>query len=150
MSEMVETSYGLLSVVEEGEFAGWRHWRGDPFETRSGPFFYRREEDGSYTSAFRAEPRHMNGGGFMHGGCLLTFADFALFAIATDALNGDHAVTLNLSGDFLGSVQSGALVEARGEVTRGGGKTIFVRGLITGDGAPALSFTGIIRRLAKR
>lgn len=150
MSEAVETSYGLLSTVESGEFAGWRYWDGDPFETRSGPFFNRREEDGSYTSAFRAEPRHMNGGGFMHGGCLLTFADFALFAIATDALNGDHAVTLNLAGDFLGSVQVGALVEARGEVTRGGGKTIFVRGMVTGDGAPALSFSGIIRRLGRR
>ena len=92
----------------------------------------------------------MNGGGFMHGGCLMTFADFALFAIATDALNGDHAVTLNLAGDFLGSVADGALVEARGEVTRGGGKTIFVRGIITGDGKPALSFTGIIRRLTRR
>jgi len=150
MSEAVETSYGLLSVVEEGEFAGWRYWEGDPFETRSGPFFYRREEDGSYVSAFRAEARHMNGGGLMHGGCLLTFADFALFAIATDELNGDHAVTLNLSGDFLGAVQPGALVEARGQVTRGGGKTIFVRGIVTGDGAPALSFTGIIRRLSRR
>jgi uncharacterized protein (TIGR00369 family) len=150
MSEAVETSYGALKQRETGEFAGWRYWEGDPFETRSGPFFYRREEDGSYISAFRAEDRHMNGGGFMHGGCLMTFADFALFAIATDALQGDHAVTLNLAGDFLGPIQSGALVEARGEVTRGGGKTIFVRGLITGDGAPALSFTGIIRRLAKR
>ena len=150
MSEMVETSYGMLSVMEEGEFAGWRYWQGDPYETRSGPFFYRREEDGSYVSAFRAEARHMNGGGTLHGGCLMTFADFALFAIATDALNGDHAVTLNLSGDFLGAVQPGALVEARGEVTRGGGKTIFVRGLVTGDGQPALSFTGIIRRLSKR
>jgi uncharacterized protein (TIGR00369 family) len=150
MSEAVETSYGLLSVVEEGEFAGWRYWQGDPFETRSGPFFYCREEDGSYVSAFRAEPRHMNGGGFMHGGCLMTFADFALFAIATEELDGDHAVTLNLSGDFLGAVEAGALVEARGEVTRGGGKTIFVRGLVTGDGKPALSFTGIIRRLSKR
>ena len=79
-----------------------------------------------------------------------TFADFALFAIATDVLNGDHAVTLNLSGDFLGSVACGALVEARGEVTRGGGKTIFVRGLVTGDGQPGLSFSGIIRRLARR
>ena len=92
----------------------------------------------------------MNGGGFMHGGCMMTFADFALFAIATDILNGDHAVTLNLSGDFLGPISSGALVEARGEVTRGGGKTIFVRGLVTGDGQPALSFTGIIRRLSRR
>jgi uncharacterized protein (TIGR00369 family) len=150
MSEMMEASYGQLSTMQDGEFAGWRYWQGDPYKTRSGPFFYRREDDGSYVSAFRAEPRHMNGGGFMHGGCLMTFADFALFAIATDELNGDHAVTLNLAGDFLGSVQSGALVEARGEVTRGGGKTIFVRGLVTGDGKPALSFTGIIRRLARR
>ena len=92
----------------------------------------------------------MNGGGFMHGGCMMTFADFALFAIATDELKGDHAVTLNLAGDFLGSIAPGALVEARGEVTRGGGKTIFVRGLVTGDSKPALSFTGIIRRLSKR
>ncbi len=150
MSEAVETSYGALKVMESGEFAGWRYWESDPYETRSGPFFYRREPDGTYVSAFRAEARHMNGGGFMHGGCMMTFADFALFAIATDALAGDHAVTLNLSGDFLGSVQQGALVEARGEVTRGTGKTIFVRGLMTGDGAPALSFSGIIRRLAKR
>lgn len=150
MSEMMEASYGQLSTMTEGEFAGWRYWQGDPFETRSGPFYYRREDNGSYVSAFRAEPRHMNGGGFMHGGCMMTFADFALFAIATDVLDGDHAVTLNLSGDFLGPISTGALVEARGEVTRGGGKTIFVRGLITGDGQPALSFTGIIRRLARR
>ena len=86
----------------------------------------------------------------MHGGCLMTFADFALFGIATDELGGDNAVTMNLSGDFLGAIGPGALVEARGEVTRGGGKTIFVRGLVTGDGEPALSFTGIIRRLTKR
>lgn len=150
MSEMAETSYGTLSRMESGEFTGWRYWQGDPYETGSGPFYHRCEEDGSYTSAFRAEARHMNGGGFMHGGCMMTFADFALFAIATDVLGGDHAVTLNLSGDFLGSVACGALVEARGEVTRGGGKTIFVRGLVTGDGQPSLSFSGIIRRLARR
>jgi len=146
------TEYGYGSAVrcDEGEFAGWYHWNHDPFETRSGPFFMLRQDDGSYLSAFRAEARHMNGAGFMHGGCLLTFADFALFGIATDELGSDNAVTMNLSGDFLGVVQERALVEARGEVTRGGGKTIFVRGLITGDGEPALSFTGIVRRFPKR
>ncbi|MBD2842012.1 PaaI family thioesterase [Erythrobacter rubeus] len=150
MSEQDE-GYGSAVVCTEGEFVGWHHWDHDPYESRSGPFFMRREDDGSYLSAFRAEDRHMNGGGFMHGGCLLTFADFALFAIANDELkSGEHAVTMNLSGDFLGAVQSGALVEARGEVTRGGGKTIFVRGLVTGDGKPALSFTGIIRKFSKK
>ncbi|MEO1488974.1 MAG: PaaI family thioesterase [Pseudomonadota bacterium] len=146
------TDYGYSSAAEasSGEFAGWRYWNHDPFENSAGPFFMRREEDGTYLSAFRAEDRHMNGAGSMHGGCMLTFADFALFAIATDELEGADAVTMNLSGDFLGGIAPGALVEARGEVTRGGGKTIFVRGLITGDGEPALSFTGIVRKFSKR
>lgn len=142
--------YDALTPCEDGEFAGWRYWEGDPFESRAGPFFMRREDDGSYVSAFRTRQCHMNGGGFLHGGCLMTFADFALFSIATEDLAGDQGVTMNLSGDFLGAAGPGALMEARGEVTRGGGKTIFVRGLVTADGAPALSFTGIIRRLARR
>ncbi|WP_108791016.1 hotdog domain-containing protein [Erythrobacter sp. Alg231-14] len=144
-----EYGYGNAVPCDDGEFAGWYYWNHDPFETQSGPFFMRREEDGSYLSAFRAKDHHMNGAGFMHGGCLMTFADFALFAIATDELNGAAAVTMNLSTDFLGAAKPGALMEARGEVTRGGGKTIFVRGLITADGEPASSFTGIIRSFKK-
>ena len=150
MSEASDNGYARPDVVQEGEFAGWTYWPGDPFENNSGPFHRRREEGGGHVCAFRAEERHMNGAGSMHGGCLMTFADFALFAIASDELGEDNAVTINLSGDFLGAVPPGALVEARGEVTRGGGKTIFVRGLITGDGTPALSFTGIIRKLSPR
>ncbi|MFN2100862.1 PaaI family thioesterase [Altererythrobacter sp. MF3-039] len=144
---MSENEYVGPQPITEGEFAGWKSWIGDPFETQSGPFYMREEDDGSIVSAFRAGPEHMNGAGFMHGGCMLTFADFALFAIAHPEMGESYGVTLNLSGDFLGPINSGALVEARGEVTRGGGKTIFVRGMITGDGKPALSFTGIIRRI---
>ena len=151
MSEsQIENTYTGPIECTEGEFAGWQFWDHDPFETRSGPFFMRREDDGSYVSAFRAEDRHMNGAGFMHGGCLMTFADFALFAIASNELDGAPAVTMNLSSDFLGSAYPGALMEARGEVTRGGGKTVFVRGMITADGKPALSFTGIIRKISRR
>ena len=152
MSDAEKTEYGYGGAVQatEGEFAGWYHWNHDPYETQSGPFFMRREKDGSYLSAFRAEAKHMNGAGSKHGGCLMTLADYALFAIANDELDGAMAVTMNLSSDFLGGIKPGALVEARGEVTRGGGKTIFVRGLITGDGRPALSFTGIIRKFSKR
>ena len=138
------------TLVSEGEFAGWKNWAHDAFETRAGPFYYREDEDGAAVCAFRAEQRHMNGGGFMHGGCMMTFADFALFSIAHREMAGSWGVTVNLSGDFLGAVRPGQLVEARGEVTRGGGKTVCVRGLITADGAPAHSFTGIIRKVARR
>ena len=134
------------TLVTEGEWAEWSTWEFDAFETRSGPF-YMREIDGAWVSAFRAEAKHMNGAGSMHGGCMMTFADFALFTIAHKELGENYGVTINLSGDFLGGISVGQLVEARGEVTRGGGKTIFVRGMITGDGKPALSFTGIIRKI---
>lgn len=136
--------------VAEGEWAGWSYWPGDAFEDMAGPFYMKFDADGRGRCAFRAEPRHMNGGGFMHGGCLLTFADSAIFAIARPELTGSHAVTMNLAGDFLDSARVGELIEATGEVTRAGGKTIFVRGLATADGRPVLSFTAIIRKVGRR
>lgn len=138
-----------LVAVPEGEFAGWQVCAADPFEQRAGPFYETTDEAGPRI-AFRAEARHMNGAGFMHGGCLMTFVDSALFTIAREAMGSAHGVTMHLAGDFLGAVSMGQFVEARGEVTRGGGKTIFVRGLVTADGAPALSFTGIIRKVSDR
>ena len=86
----------------------------------------------------------------MHGGCLLTFADSAIFTFARNELADHHGVTVNLSGDFLDSARVGELIEATGEVTRGGHKTIFVRGLATADGRPVLSFTAIIKKMGKR
>ena len=148
-NEAVGAGGGLVQVTE-GEFASWQMWQSDAFEQRAGPFYEMLDEAGQAVCAFRAEPRHMNGAGFMHGGCLMTFADGALFTIAREAMGGGHGVTMNLSGDFLDAVRVGQLVEARGEVTRAGGKTIFVRGMVTADGAPALSFTGIIRKIGPR
>ncbi len=137
-------------IVESGDFAGWRNWPHDPFETSAGPFYFRTEADGAAVCAFRAEDRHMNGGAFMHGGCLMSFADFALFSIAHEHLGDSMAVTLSMSSDFLAAARAGQWMEARGEVTRGGGKTVFVRGLVTADAAPALSFIGIIRKVSQR
>ena len=151
MSEDKAVSIGdRLRLVSEGEFAGWSMWQSDAFEQRAGPFYERHDAQGRGTCAFRAAPRHMNGGGFMHGGCLLTFADSAIFTFARDALGDSHGVTVNLSGDFLDSARVGEFIEARGEVTRAGGKTIFVRGLATADGRPVLSFTAIIKKMGKR
>ncbi len=148
-TEAADGESGLVPVTE-GEFAGWQRWQSDAFEQRAGPFYETTDASGQALLAFRAEPSHMNGAGFMHGGCLLTFADSALFTIAREAMGGAHGVTMTLSGDFLDAVRVGQLVEARGEVTRGAGKTVFVRGMVTADGAPALSFTGIIRKVSPR
>jgi uncharacterized protein (TIGR00369 family) len=141
---------GRLIEVDQGEWAGWSIWQGDAFEQIAGPFYEKTDEDGEVVSAFRAETRHMNGAGFMHGGCLMTFADSALFCIAGPALSGGHGVTMHLAGDFLDPARNGQLIEARGEVVRAGGKTIYVVGKVTADGTPVLSFNGIIRKITRR
>ena len=154
MSEQIGTGEtgerdSRLKLITEGEWAGWSQWQSDAFETRAGPF-YERVEGGEGVTAFRAGPEHMNGGGFMHGGCLMTFADSALFTIARPAMAGSFGVTVNLSGDFLDSARVGEFVEARGVITRAARSLVFVRGLATADARPVLSFTGIIKKVGRR
>ena len=136
--------------ITEGEWAGWKLWSTDPFELLAGPFYCRRDETGETVCAFRAERKHMNGGGFMHGGCLLTFADYALFCIGSEALEGTGSVTASLAGEFLDAAVEGELIEARGEVTRGGRSLVFIRGMITSGGRPLLTFSGIVKKVRRR
>lgn len=158
MSEQIGTGdmsppYDRLKLVAEGEWAGWYLWQSDAFEQRAGPFYERTEagaEGPEGVTAFRAGTEHMNGGGFMHGGCLMTFADSALFTIARPAMEGSFGVTVNLSGDFLDSARVGEFVEARGAITRAAKSIVFVRGLVTADARPVLSFTGIIKKVGRR
>ena len=136
-------------LIETGPWAGWKTWPQDTFVTGTGPFYARKDEQGRTVCRFVAEPRHMNGGGFMHGGCFLTFADFACYAIAEEHTQGP-TVTVNLSGDFLAAARVGDVMEATGEVTRAGGRLIYVRGLVTAGGTPALSFTSVITRVKRK
>jgi uncharacterized protein (TIGR00369 family) len=138
-------------VAEDGEWAGWRYWvGGDPYEDLSGPFYWREEPDGSVRCAFRAEKKHMNGGGFMHGGCMLTFADYALFVIGRSALGDGYAVTVSLNGDFVGPANEGDLVEATGEIIRAGGSLVFIRGLIATGDNPMMTFSGVVKKVKRR
>ncbi len=138
--------------VTEGPWAGWWSWSGrDNFEALVGPF-YSRLVDGEAVCGCRLEAKHMNGQGGLHGGAMMTFADFALFMLSSRARGGGAGLTVNLSGDFLGSARAGELLEARGEVTRAGGSLVFVRGLVTAEAErrPVLSFTGVLKKIRPR
>lgn len=138
-------------IAGEGEWAGWSKYVGsDPFEDHAGPFYFRMDEDGTPRCAFRAEKKHMNGGGFMHGGAIMTFADYCLFVIARDCLEGTHSVTATFNGEFVGSVPMGALVECKGEVVKNARSMVFLRGLITTSGQPVMSFSAVIKKTRPR
>jgi acyl-coenzyme A thioesterase PaaI-like protein len=146
-----ENSYVTkLIAVTDGEWAGWSCYPGgDPFEDLTGPFYYRIGEDGRPVCAFRAERKHMNGGGFMHGGCAMTFADFCLFVIARDVIDG-KTVTATFNGELVGTAREGDLVECVGEVVKAGRSMVFVRGLITNGGEPVMSFSSVLKKTGTR
>ena len=136
--------------VTEGEWVGWNCYETDPYETLTGPFYSRRDETGQMVCAFRAEKKHMNGGGHMHGGCMATFADYALFMIADEALADSGSVTASLTCEFVDGAQEGELIEARGDVVRAGGSMVFVRGLITASGRPITNFSAIVKKIRRK
>ncbi|HET9159775.1 MAG TPA: PaaI family thioesterase [Caulobacteraceae bacterium] len=138
---------GGTRPITEGEWAGWRNWGPDAWEDMGGPFVYRVEDGGRVRCAFRAEAKHMNGGGFMHGGALMTFADYALFCIATDELDGSKAVTLSFNSEFIATAKVGDLIEATGEVVRAGRSVIFIRGEIFTGARMLMTFSGVLKRV---
>jgi acyl-coenzyme A thioesterase PaaI-like protein len=152
--EITDNYASKLTVVTEGEWAGWSCYPGgDPFEDLAGPFYCRVDEQGRRISAFRAETKHMNGGMFMHGGCVMTFADFCLFWIAQDAITGSRCVTATFNGEFVGSAGVGELVECTGEVVKAGRSMVFVRGIISNasrDGELMMSFSSVLKKMGPR
>lgn len=153
-SETIDNYASKLTVVTEGEWAGWSQYPGgDPFEDLAGPFYCRVDDEGRRVCAFKAERKHMNGGMFMHGGCVMTFADFCLFWIARDAIEGVRSVTATFNGEFVGSCAIGDIVECAGEVVKNGRSMVFVRGIISNasaGGEPMMSFSSVLKKTPRR
>ncbi len=138
-------------TVSEGEFAGWQTYDlQGTFDQVVGPFYFRPDPDGRMRCAFRAEAKHMNAGGRMHGGCLMTFADIALFQTAYQEMEGRSGVTVQLDSTFIDAAYEGELVEATGEVVRAGRSLIFVRGQIHSGERIVMTFSGVIRKFESR
>jgi acyl-coenzyme A thioesterase PaaI-like protein len=114
-----------LHVETDGEFAGWRTWSRDRFESNNGPFWHKMDDDGRVRCAFRVEQKHLNGQRNVHGGAFMTFADYCLFAFASPVLQGP-GVTVSFACEFLDAAHEGDLIEGTGEITRAGG-SLFAR-----------------------
>jgi len=130
---------------------GYQKWEGfDAFEDQSGPYYFRELEDGTYRCAFISEAKHMNGQGNMHGGAMMTFADYAIFVIARPAIENVPAVTLTLNSEFISAAGIGEFIEATGEIVRETGSLVFVRGKIFSGDRPLLTFSGVLKKIRRR
>lgn len=137
--------------VTDGPFAGWLNWTNtDPYETLIGPFYFKIEADGAAVCAFEPRPEQCNGGGALHGGLLMSFADFSLFSFAYSALaRGVHAVTLTCNSEFLSAGTLDGVMQARGELLRETKSLLFVRGLMTQRDRRVLAFSGTLKKITR-
>ena len=118
----------------------------DPFEEHVGPFGYK-VVDGAISFAFSADVRHANSSGTLHGGILMTFADFALCLTAIWDQPRERCVTVSCNNEFVAAGHPGDLVEASGEVVRRTRSLTFVRGQVFTKGRVLLNYSAIVKRI---
>lgn len=99
----------------------------DPFEQMTGPFYWKKLDDGTDHVVVATGRQHGNRQGVLHGGFLLTLIDLT-FAITAKEYPEQRLVTISLSSEFVAGGEVGALVEAKAEIVRNTRSLCFLRG----------------------
>jgi uncharacterized protein (TIGR00369 family) len=129
----------------------------DPFEDHVGPFYFRLEGDarqaGSVHCVLPTQSRHGNYVGSVHGGAVLTFADYALCLVAGRAADGgtnsSFAMTVSIAVEFLDGGRIGPPLEASGQPLQVTGRMAFARGTITQEGRTIALWSGVCRHVPR-
>lgn len=101
-------------------------FRSSPYLELLGPIYNKRTE-GDLIIGFRAEQKHCNARGLVHGGVLSSLADIALGynAAFSSAMKPVPMVTASLTIDYVGSASLGDWVEIKVDVQKVGRKMAF-------------------------
>ena len=109
-------------------------FRTSPVLELIGPL-YCKGEGADLVLGLRAESKHCNARGSVHGGMLATFADVALgYAVASASTPPSNAVTVNLNLDFAGSAKVGDWLESRVDIQKQGSRLSFANCYIVAGG----------------
>ena len=118
----------------------------DPAEDLCGPFYLSRQPD-QITAGMRVEHKHCNGMQTVHGGILMTFADFALCAQARYQTTDRHIVTVSLNTEFVDTAPVDTWLTSAGMIVRRTNSLVFVQGVIQDGDRAILMYNGIGKRI---
>lgn len=128
--------------------AGFREWRGvSPAEDHMGPFYYRRDDAG-LSLGFRVAPHNCNGLGTLHGGVMMSFADYAVTMVALQGVD-EHCATVSFHADFVAAAQQGDWVQASVTLSRRSRTLAFLQGELWAGDRLLLNFQSVVRRLPR-
>jgi acyl-coenzyme A thioesterase PaaI-like protein len=126
---------------------GWALVEDSGFIAHVGPLYWR-PADGAY--AFRAEQKHANLIGVVHGGMLMSFADRALGETAMRAAEGANCVTIQLEMKFIDVGRLGDWIEFDPQVVKRTGSLVFMRGDVRAGPRLLASADGVWKILRRR
>ena len=126
---------------------GWIPVEDRGFIAHVGPLHFR-PEDGVY--AFRAEQKHANLIGVVHGGMLMSFADRALGETAMRAADGANCVTIQLEMKFINVGRLGDWIDVRPQVVKRTGSLVFMRADVREGARLVASADGVWKILRRR
>ena len=119
----------------------------DPFEDRVGPFGYK-VDDGRISFAFEAKSHHCNSSNSVHGGMLMTFADYAVCLTAIWDQPGQKCVTVSFNCEFAATGRQGDHIQSSCEVVRRTRSLTFVRGQVFVGERVLLNCSAIVKHFS--
>ncbi|MBL8675326.1 MAG: hypothetical protein JNL07_10590 [Rhodospirillales bacterium] len=115
-----------------------------------GPFHVRKPGDGrAFAWGFRADSRHVNVGGVVHGGMLVTFADQCLGGLAYFAAGKRPSATIDLAASFVSPGRPGDWIECTGAVSRATRDLVFLTGRVHVGDRTLVDLKGVWKILDK-
>src|ERR1044072_621792 len=91
---------------------------------------------------------HMNMGGSIHGGAIMSFIDMSMFAGGLCAgMERAHYVTLDLTTHFLARGQAGSPLDSHVELVKQTRGHAFLQGVVKQNGENCYSFSGTLKKV---
>ncbi|MGZ2412192.1 uncharacterized protein (TIGR00369 family) [Sphingomonas sp. F9_3S_D5_B_2] len=153
-SELMEDVGIPTGATRDDEHPGWFSWGDFPrgsFAGATGRLLFKPDGSGRALTRMFPTEAHMNMGGSIHGGAVMSFIDMSLFAGGHCAgMQPGHYVTLDLTTHFVARGRAGTPLEAHVELVRQTRGHAFLQGIVRQNGEPCYSFSGTLKRIRER
>ena len=132
---------------------GWYSWGDFPrssFAAATGRLLFRPNGPGHGLVRMFPTEDHMNMGGSIHGGAIMSFIDMSMFAGGLCAgMERAHYVTLDLTTHFLARGQADSPLDAHVELIRQTRGHAFLQGVVKQNGENCYSFSGTLKKVKR-
>ena len=150
-NEMMEDVGLPTGAKPDADNPGWYSWGDFPrssFAAATGRLLFRPDGPGRGVTRMFPTQDHMNMGGSIHGGAVMSFIDMSMFAGGLCAgMERGHYVTLDLTTHFLARGRAGSPLEARVELVKQTRGHAFLQGIVKQNGENCYSFSGTLKRV---